>query len=127
LYQEKITDTYTSSKGELSWLGIQLKVRSNLATESKGNPRKVGQNLIQVIMLHNPLMKDRDNPPVEQNHIQDMVLRRTPTVLPHRILMVLLLLRTLTPHLLRNNTVLHLISRAATGMDMHPHSKHLVQ
>jgi hypothetical protein len=93
----------------------------------------VGQNLIRIIVLHKILTKARDNPPAEQIHIQDMVLRRTLTVLPRRILMVLLLLRTLTPHLLRktlrplllNNTGLHLTSRVATDMDMLPHSKHL--
>jgi len=95
----------------------------------------VGQNLIQVIVLHKTLMKDRDNRQVEQIHIQDMALHRIPTVLLLRIFLLLLLLRTLMPHHLRktllplllNNTVLHLISRVATGMDMHLHSKHLVQ
>ncbi len=90
----------------------------------KDNLATVGQNLIQIIMLHKILMKDRDNLPVEQTHIQDMVLHRTPTVL-----------RTLTAHHLRktpmvlllHNTVSHLISRVATDMDMHPHSKRLDQ
>jgi len=94
----------------------------------------VGQYLIQVIVLHKTLMKDRDNRQVEQIHIQDMALHRIPTVLLLRILL-LLLLRTLMPHHLRktllplllNNMVLHLISRVGTGMDMHLHSKHLVQ
>src|SRR5207245_4321574 len=92
--------------------------------EGKDNLATVGQNLIQIIMLHKILMKDRDNLPVEQTHIQDMVLHRTPTVL-----------RTLTAHHLRktpmvlllHNTVSHLISRVATDMDMHPHSKRLDQ
>jgi hypothetical protein len=100
----------------------------------------VGQNIIQLLMLHKIHMRDRDNLPVEQTHIQGMVLRRTPMALLLRILtlhhlrktLMALLLRILTPHhprrtpmALLHNTVPLLISRAATGMDMLLHSKHL--
>jgi predicted MarR family transcription regulator len=80
----------------------------------------VSQNLIQVIVLHKIRMKDRDNPLAEQTHIQDMALRKIPTVHHLRILMVLLLLP-------RTPMVLHLISRVVMGMDMLLHSKHLDQ
>jgi len=77
--------------------------------EGKDNLATAGQNLIQVIVLHKILMKDRANLPAAQTLIQDMVLRRTPMVL------------------LLHNTVPHLISRVATVMDLYPHSKRLDQ
>jgi hypothetical protein len=105
------------SKGELSWLGIQLKVRD------KGNPAMEGKGSLvvadQSLALHRTLIKDRDNLAVaDQNLIQGMVLRRIP--MGHH------LPRILTPHHLPNMVPL-LISRAVTDTAMRHRSKHHAQ